>query len=789
MNSQSTCILALILPAALATPAFAQSQQTAGQPGASSIQPASAEVGEIVVTARRRAENIERVPIAITAVGREQLQQRSIFSEADLQRAVPGLTIRENGSSNQFNYAIRGQSVDTYTNSPPGVLTYIDEAPIASHSASSFFDLENVQVLKGPQGTLFGRNTTGGAILYQTARPGDTFGGYVRGRYGNHNAGHLEGAVSLPINDVVKLRVAGSYTGGGAFVHNIATDSDLGLQDTATGRVTLVLTPMAGLTNTTVAQHTSEGGTNTPSLAYSAYACGATHNGAPLYSAAACLYSPGSPAFDAFSAAHPNLYPGGVVAFTALQRARGPWTSDVNYPLYHQAHSTFVINTTAYEVSPALTVKNIFAYNRNRSADGFDYDGTPYPVFQAGGVPTAAATGVTNATPFVQATRQFSEELQLQGKAFDNRLVYVLGAYFLDERDENDSNLYAFDFSPIAPGVGFRYHQQSTDQSKAVFAQGTYSLTDRLKLTAGYRYTWDRQTARQLEGSVFGTSFPEEEMNTSNPSWTTSLDYQLTPSLLVYVASRGSWRTGGYNYSALPVNAMAAAGGNAFGPEKTKDVELGFKYSGAELGLPVTFNADVFDQRVTNIQRAIYVIGVGGSPSLFTVNVPKAEIRGAEADLSVRPTSWITFGGAVSYTDARYTDNLVNILGSPTRYGPFADTPKWSGNIFAELTHQLSADQGSLKLHVDVYGQTKMEFSNVGATLAPFTTIPGYSLTNARLSWSNLMGSRVTAALFARNLFNKEYFSGGNAVGPSLGINTSVPGAPRMYGAELSVEF
>ncbi len=233
-----------------------------------------------------------------------------------------------------------------------------------------------------------------------------------------------------------------------------------------------------------------------------------------------------------------------------------------------------------------------------------------------------------------------------------------------------DSNLYAFDFSPIAGGLPFAYDMASRDRSTALFAQGSYKLTDQLSLTGGFRYTWDKLSAHQRADSVFGTGFPSESTKASKPSWTVSLDYQVTPSLLVYFTHRGSWRTGGYNYNVLPVNNPAndpVTPGNRFLPETTKDVEVGLKYSGRGLGVPVTFNAAVYNQWVSNIQRALYVIGTGGSPNLFTDNVPAAEITGVEVDATVRPAPWLTLGASGAYTDARYTKANVFIQeSSPT---------------------------------------------------------------------------------------------------------------------------
>ncbi len=784
------CAAALIWVLA-AAPAASQTAPVPAPEPSATVEPTGqpAAQPEILVTARRRTESLENVPISITALSRDTIAQRQIQTEADLQTAVPGLTIRENGSANQFNYALRGQSVDTYSGSPPGVLPYIDEAQIVTRSATLFYDLDGIQVLKGPQGTLFGRNATGGAVLFTTAKPGDATDGYIQARYGSFDLLQTEAAATLRLGEAGGLRLAGAYTRGGAFVRNLATGRRLGRQDIGSGRATLLLRPIEGLTNTLVVQHTEEGGNNVPTEVYSAYGCGQTFNGVPLNTTGDCFYGPLSPPFQAFVAAHPNLFPGGVDAAANRQRALGPWRTDVNVPLFHDAAATFAINTTEWAVADGLTVKNIFAWNRSRADDGFDYDGTPYPIFQTGGTPTPDATSVTDPAGFIQRTRQVSDELQLQGKAFANALTYVVGGYFLDQRDINDSNLFAFDFSPIFSGQAIRYHQRSRTTSRALFAQGTYALTPKLNLTGGLRWTWETSRARQLAGSVFGTAFPDEKLKSDKPSWTVSVDYRVTPDLLVYVAHRGSWRAGGYNYSVTPLDATAADGGNRFGPETTRDVEAGFKYSGRGLGVPATLNVAAYNQWVDNIQRAAYVVGVGDTASIVTANVPGAQITGAEADLSIRPAAWLSLGGSVAYTHARYTDRVVDLFGVPTLYGPFADAPRWSGTLYAEASHRLSGDTGRLALRADLFAQSRFFFSNVAATQAPETAIAGYALVNLRLSLADIAGSGVSAAVFARNLFDKRYYAGGNSLGPTLGLNTSVPGRPRMIGGELRFGF
>ena len=190
---------------ACATPAaYAQENKASDSAASTDAGPET-----IVVTARRRAEDISRVPTAVSALEGSALAERSIVSQADLQAAVPGLVVRETQSNNQLNYSIRGQTVDAFSGSSTAVVPYVNEVPFVAGGVASFFDLESIQVLKGPQGTLFGRNATGGAVLSTTARPKNEFSGSMKGGYGNRDAFNAEGAVNVPIvEDRVLLQAA-----------------------------------------------------------------------------------------------------------------------------------------------------------------------------------------------------------------------------------------------------------------------------------------------------------------------------------------------------------------------------------------------------------------------------------------------------------------------------------------------------------------------------------------------------------------------------------------------------
>jgi iron complex outermembrane receptor protein len=316
-----------------------------------------ASASEIIVTARRREENLQDVPISITAIAGGDLAKRAITNENDLQGAVPGLVIRQNGGVHSFNYSIRGQSVDTFTNSPPSVLPYVNEVQISTLSASTFYDMGGIQVLKGPQGTLFGRNATGGAVLYSTAKAGDDFGGYIQARYGNYKAWNVQGAVNVPLGETGALRIAGNITGGGAFVRDYFTNEMYGDLDQKSVRATLRL-GSGGLTNTTVVQYTEEDGTNTPYELWSVnpQPCVTTAD----FTTAHCLLNAATnPALTTYLNAHPAVYQGGLANAVALQRQLGPWVSLSSFPPYHKADNIYAINTT--ELDPISSSRTSLA--------------------------------------------------------------------------------------------------------------------------------------------------------------------------------------------------------------------------------------------------------------------------------------------------------------------------------------------------------------------------------------------------------------------------------------------
>ena len=499
----------------------------------------------------------------------------------------------------------------------------------------------------------------------------------------------------------------------------------------------------------------------------------------------------------------PGRFPGGVAGNAAFTRAN-PYDTYLEFDLPHKSKNLFVSNTTEFEVSDALTVKNIFSYNDTSTTLPTNLAGGPFGALYTYNNPNNP-TGISgNGGPGGQTflAKTFTEELQLQGKLFDDRLSYTVGGFFSSFKHSDTTPVHVG--SEIDPNAGaapafglpvdIDYSATAKDVSKAVYAQLVYDITDKLKFTAGGRYTWEKVSLRQNPGSIFivagvTTANAVQSRKLSDPSWTFNLQYQIDSSNMVYIAQRGSFRSGNFNTVVLPLNDA-----NFFGNENAKDFEVGYKFSGRVGNIPTRLNVAAYQVIVKNAQHAIYAI-VSGNPAGFTVNVPEQKTKGVEVDASFGITPWLDLAATGAYTDAKYTKSVVDVSrltgvpGSTIRVDSYPDTPKWSGTVGADLKLPVSDDIGQVILHGDVYAQSQTFFSSAEGSITPGTSLKGYETANMRLSWNNVLRSKFSVAVYAKNVFNKFYYASGYALGAAGGYNTAYPGAPRTIAAEVSVKF
>lgn len=739
----------------------------------------SGELQEIVVNARRSAERLEDVPVAVTALGANDLAQQRITSEADLQYATPGLLVREATSSNQTNYSLRGQSVDAFSETAPAVVAYFNEVATAGTSQTSFFDLESIQVLKGPQGTLFGRNATGGAVLYAAKQPDADFGGYIKGGFGNFANKEFEGAVNLPITDGVAVRVAGRSQTRDGYQHNLLDNSFDNSVDYQVGRISLLIAPPgSGFRNVTVFQDGHYGGTNGAlkiQAAYgvpgfpSTYVNPTTGLVTPLTTTMADLHGPNA-AGPGISSTYPevNALFNGIGDYFSKTAHSGFYDVYINRNQDHDAHQTFASNTATYDITSNLTLKNIAGYNKVYSYDQLDVEGSPYEFFGDVGGPRPYGDGYTF------DTFQYSDEQQISGTA--GPFKYIGGLFYSKQHTHNVIPV------TITPDLGASYlgayNGYITDTSKAVYAQSTYAITDRLNLSGGIRYTWEDTSI------VFGPGLLEglipSEIKNAKPSWLVGFDYKIADAVLLYFTQRGSWRAGTFNDSS-PNRAPYA---DYYLPETTYDFELGAKFDGHLGSIPTRVNLALYDQHVHNVQRATY-IGASGAAS----NANEARVTGAELDGSLNLTDWLQVGANYAYTDARYTDPQATVAGKPYLFGPYADAPRSSGSAYFRAATQLPSKKGELALRGQVYSQTSFYYSNQDATIMPGTQISGYTLVNARLEWNHVYRSNLSAALYVNNLTERRYDVGGLSLAAVSGTIATLAGPPRMFGIELEEKF
>ena len=414
---------------ALAVPATAQqtpSDATAADPAApeqTDVSPTA--LGDIVVTARRREERLQDVPLSVTAFSPEKLDDARIVNRTDLANFTPSLISITGGLPGEFAFfALRGQG--PAFGSVPGVLNYFAEVPALNGvdgRVGTYFDLANVQVLSGPQGTLFGKNATGGNILFEPARPTNRQEGYVQIEYGNLRNVRTEFAVNLPVvDDRVLLRVAGEVGRRDGYTKDVGpffagkNYDDLGYQSI---RASLTLRPVDGVELYTVARyfHSDNNGPGTvlqqldPNL------------GAPA--APAALFLPG------FTTA------------LATQQARGP--RRVGYDIDEFARTDYwqFINHATVALGDGLTLKNIVSYSELTYRYAYDYDATPLSI-----------SGQTSATGApTQAPTYFTEELQLQGRLFQDAVNFSVGGYYDKLGVRRDQGLFVIQF-PLTTLIG-----------------------------------------------------------------------------------------------------------------------------------------------------------------------------------------------------------------------------------------------------------------------------------------------------------------------------------------------
>jgi len=781
-------------------PAFAEGQ--AGQPAQDAEATSDQGIADIVVTARRREEALQDIPIAVQAFSGDALESQRISNAVDLSKIVPALTSAQS-SRDEENYVIRGQSGSgaSISGQQVTVPAYFAQVPLPIGDGGGpgyYYDLQNVQVLKGPQGTLFGRNSTGGAVLFEPRRPSSDFNGYLAIEYGNYDNRGVEGAINIPITSTLSVRFAAKAVKRDGFTYNATTRKYQDDRSFFSGRTSILWEPVDGVSNILVAdifRSTTNGSSN--------------------------ILAAVNP-----SALIPTLFAGTVQAALAQQKAAGPRVTYSNVDGIDRKRSFGISNITTIEIADGLTFKNIFGYRRFKQLNRFDYDGSALTILHFDTCSNAASCNARDADqPWGLNIRQISDELQFQGQAFDDRLKYIVG-FFAADLDTPAAN-YSHQTSVF--GSVTDANQYIDDTSRAVFGNVSYAFgggLEGLTASAGYRWTKDKRaltlyqvtsgrcvtgqtgtvTANPAQADPCRASF---EAKASSDAYTIGLDYKISPDTMVYVAHRQSYRAGGTNPLAAPVLLANPPIPNAislfsYQPETIRDVEVGLK-SDFRLGdWRVRTNVAAYHQWLDDAQLN-QTFGVGTANVSALVNAASAKIKGMEAEVTIAPTSAFNVMVAYAYTQAKYGAFLDYsrrdpVTNAPTEQGGriFPFTPKHKLNVNARYTLPLPDTIGQVELSANWAHK-----SSVILGLVPFITLPsganvydGESRQSAtdtidlHIDWSKVAGSRFDLAFYVTNLANTKYKIGGaSLINSSLGINQRIYNEPRMYGASLRYSF
>ncbi len=766
-----------------AMPAVAQQ---AAQPAAA----APSGLEEVVVTARRREEKVQSVPISITVFTGAAIEDKRIEELNELQFHVPSLAYRSVGRDSDDIVNLRGLT---------GVVAYLNEVPLGGVTTPGtagasplpggagpgvLYDLENVQVLKGPQGTLFGRNTTGGAVLLTAKKPTNAFEGYGQIQLGNYNDREYELAVNVPvIEDKLLVRFAANIAQRDGFTHALTSPTgphDLDSRDYWAERLTVLMRPTDDFQNEL--------------LLYSDYKH-ETGTGAVLLDANPKVLSP-----QVYAQAQ---------AIIAQQKALGVRTTvgtSVPNPL-DKTWNFGILDTATWDIADNLTLKNIAAFIENKVVNNHDLDGSPLVLLDQ-------YSGHGWQSDVAQAT----EELQLQGKALDDKL-HVTGGMFLSffhpEAGTGGGSLQgagansATYVTSVVAGAPRTVQVLTTElnaaeRSQAVFAQADYDLSgisemlDGFKVTAGYRYTWDWRAvsngqrtqipALGLVGpkalcSQFGADkncVVSGDGSFSAPSWLVEADYQIDPSKMVYIKGSKGYQSGGFNLLS-PIASQ-----KEFKPEYLDDLEIGLKADWDFLGMKARTNADYYWGWYKGVQESIPVVNpLNGATVTLVTNAADAEMEGLEFEGSLYPFEGMELNATYSYNRAQFTKFISGTIDYSGDF--FLYAPKNKYTIGGRYHLPLNPDWGDISVAAQWNWQGHVYLGlDYGS---PDTTFGDVKTLDVSVDWKDAMGYPVDLSFFMNNALDSVYSQGVYALYTTSGYVSAIYGEPRMWGFKLRYRF
>ena len=788
------------------TTAMAQAAPAASPPPAAAAQPDDT-LSAVVVTARLRRENAQTVPVPMSVISGATLDLQRIQTPTELNQVSANLNITQ-ANPRQTILSIRGVGGTTQVSDglDSSVGVYEDGVYLGrpGEFAYNYFDIDQINVLRGPQGTLFGRNTTGGAITIDTKAPAFTYGAVAQADFGNYDLRQFQAAVTGPlIDDKLAFRLTGYDSQRDGFLYDRVRGMHENALDGYGGRLQLLFTPTNDFSYRLIAAYNRD---DAPQGAYQFLGDLPVSASGFNFSRSAALVAPGyAPPANPYNRIVDNDAQQYDRTHQFLISGEGNWTFGRGYKL---------TSITAYQ--------NWTFYPSN------DADFTALPI-------------ATN-TNYIDHAEQFSQELRLASPTGD-RVEWVAGLYYFHQKvagkfdTMNQADAWAFNsvlaglangsaaraasLSAVLNGFNYLTYETPSSDSYAAFGQAVWHISDRWALTAGFRDTYETKTQAinafdggntqlqtcantGLNCNFLGYPLSQADAVKAAQAFTTgvanfgsdnnllsglvSLSWQWRPDVMTYVTYSHSEQSAGVNVGLLTSQLLANGATEVVAPEGADNYEVGIK--SALLNRRLTLNLDGFWEEISNYQtNAVFLIN--GSAKQALTNAGGIRSRGFEMDaaFAVSPSLKVRASGA--YTDAEYTSyNNAPCAPEQTAAGlsvcsltgrPVANTPRYIFNLAADYTHEIVRD---------VIGYATADYSyRSGQELltddSSVGRINGYAVVDARVG-VRFGAGRYDLSMWARNLFQANYLTN---IQENNGAYLGYLGDPRTFGASLRASF
>jgi iron complex outermembrane receptor protein len=692
---------------------------------------------EVVVTARKREESLQETPISVMAFGGDSLEQQNVSNITAMDVKMPNVAIGGSGGLGGSNAAFYVRGIGTSRNAvnqESAVALYVDDGYYGRSDGAllSVMDVEKIEVSRGPQGTLFGRSATAGAIRYITAKPSDELEGKVQATLGSENRRDLKGMVNIPLSDEVALRLVGATLNQDGHVESAYDSTDYGDVN-------------SDLVRAYLRWDASE---NVEVLLSADYTTMDTNGGASILLGV----NPNAPFVVGEAAA----------GFDATTLPTGDYdTSYQTAKNFNKTDNTGTNLTINWDLTEDIALKAATSYRDIDVEGAYDTDGTHASLFEQ---------------EYERDITMFSQEFNLSGVSLDGKLSWVTGLFYYDEK-ASDVRLV-----PTTVNSRDRSNTRIVDpievQSWAVFGQGTYDLNDAWSVTLGLRYTEDEKEISANELNADGA----EKVETVNRSQTwdaitgrLSLEWQVQEDIFLFSSFARGFRSGGFNdriRTNLPDNHF---GITEFDEEILDMVEIGVRSE--LLDRRLRLNATAFFGEYTDMQLGSIIPGTNRT---VVQNAGESEIKGIEAELMFALTETLTVDATFGYLDTEYVQ-LDDVVTAMTTDSDFPRAPELSFSI------GLEADFDTLIARLD-YGW-KDDFRTVEAD-NDYVIQDAYGLLNLNLTYQP-DNADWSLSVFGTNLTDEEYLVSGLNLdaGKPLGVIQGEPGRFREFGVKLDYQF